>query len=103
MPITIRKTLFGPPRCTGKDGKSVSASYDQFGNVLTSTDLRGNVTTYTYDYSNFPLGRLTQVQTGSHTPTTYTYYEPSGLVHTVTYREAGVEQRRGDGDHHLYL
>jgi RHS repeat-associated protein len=64
--------------------KSASATYDGFGNVLTSTDARSTLTTYGYDNSVFPLGRLTSVQTGSKPATTFTYYEPSGLVHTVT-------------------
>jgi YD repeat-containing protein len=42
------------------------------------------VTTNTWDYNVFPLGRLLSVQEGSKTPTSFTYYEPSGLIHTVS-------------------
>jgi RHS repeat-associated protein len=44
-------------------------------------------TTYTWDYINFALGRLTSIQQGSKPATTITYYEPSGLVHTITQPE----------------
>jgi len=41
-------------------------------------------TTYTWSYTNFALGRLTSIQEGSKPSTTITYYEPSGLVNTIT-------------------
>jgi len=51
--------------------------------VLTVTNPR-SVTTYTWSYTNFALGRLTSIQEGSKPATTFTYYEPSGLVNTIT-------------------
>ncbi|MEJ5251431.1 MAG: RHS repeat-associated core domain-containing protein [Armatimonadota bacterium] len=78
-----------PTRITDRDGKVTTYTYDQYGNVLTVTNPRGIVTTYTYDYSVFPLGRLVQVQEGNKPPTTYTYYEPSGLVQSVTSPKPG--------------
>jgi YD repeat-containing protein len=37
-----------------------------------------------YDYNVFALGRLISVQEGSKPATTFTYFEPSGLVQTIT-------------------
>ena len=73
-----------PSAIEDAEGHRILSTYDHFGNVKTTTDVRGNVTTYTYDYNAFPLGRLTQVQKQGRQPVTFTYYEPSGLVHTVT-------------------
>lgn len=78
-----------PTRITDRDGKVTTYTYDQYGNVLTVTNPRGVVTHYTYDYSVFPLGRLVRVQEGNKPPTTYTYYEPSGLVQSVTSPKPG--------------
>ncbi len=59
--------------------------YDSFGNVLSVTTPRGITTTYTYDYSVNPLGRLTQVQEASRPATTFTYDDTrGGLVKTIT-------------------
>ncbi|NSW77857.1 MAG: RHS repeat protein [Chthonomonadetes bacterium] len=80
---------YRPTRIVDRDGKQTTYTYDAYGNVLTVTNPRGVTTTYTYDYSAFPLGRLVQVQEGSKPPTTYTYYEPSGLVQSVTSPKPG--------------
>jgi YD repeat-containing protein len=69
---------------TDRNGHTTTYTYDQFGNVLTTTSPRNVTTTYTWNYSNFALGRLTSIQEGSKPATTTTYYEPSGLVQTVT-------------------
>ena len=45
---------------------------------------RSLTTTYTWSYTDFAVGRLTSIQEGSKPATTITYYEPSGLVHTIT-------------------
>jgi RHS repeat-associated protein len=66
------------------DGKTWETTYDSFGNVLTTTTPRGVVTTRSYSYSAFALGRLTSVQEGTKAATSFTYFEPSGLVDTVT-------------------
>jgi RHS repeat-associated protein len=73
-----------PSRIIDAEGRDVEVTHDTFGHPVTTTDVLGNVTTYTWDYSVFPLGRLMQVQTQGRQPVTFTYYEPSGLVHTVT-------------------
>lgn len=91
---------------TDKNGKETSFTYDKFGNVLSITDPRGTVTTYSYNYpdseglnddypdsqypTDFRLGRLMKIQQGSITPTTFTYYEPSGLVHEITNPKPGT-------------
>jgi RHS repeat-associated protein len=72
-----------PTSVTNRNAKATSYTYDSFGNVLTVTTPRFT-TTYTWSYTNFPLGRLMSIQEGSKPATTFTYYEPSGLVNTVT-------------------
>jgi RHS repeat-associated protein len=73
-----------PTRVVDKNGKATVYTFDAFGNPLTVTTPRGVTTTYTYDYAAFPLGRLTSAKEGGQPATTYTYYEPSGLVQSVT-------------------
>ena len=69
----------------GANGKGTwNYTWDQWGHCLTVTTPRNVTTTYTYSYANFALGELTQMQTGAKQATTYTYYEPTGQVHTVT-------------------
>ncbi len=55
-------------------------THDQYGNTLTTTSPYGTVTTITYSYANFALGEVTQIQEGGKTPSSFTYYEPSGLL-----------------------
>lgn len=73
-----------PTRVVDKNGKATSYTYDQFGNVLTITTPRGVATVYTYDYTAFALGRLTSVKEGAKPATTFEYFEPSGLLKSVT-------------------
>ncbi len=61
--------------------KTWTCTYDRYGNLLTETTPKGMVTTKTYDYSQFPIGELTSVKQGTKTPTSFTYFEPSGLLH----------------------
>jgi RHS repeat-associated protein len=75
---------YRPTRVTDPRNRVTEYAYDAYGNVLTVTSPRGTVTTYTYDYSAFSLGRLISIQEGSKPATTITYYEPSGLVQSVT-------------------
>ena len=76
-----------PTSVTDRNSHTTSYTYDTFGNVLTATSPRGVVTTYTWSYTNFALGRLTSIQEGTKPATTITYYEPSGLVQTITQPE----------------
>ncbi len=69
---------------TDRNGQVTTFTYDSFGNVVTRTTPRGVTTTYTWSYTNFALGRLSSIQEGTKPATTFTYYEPSGLVQTVT-------------------
>jgi RHS repeat-associated protein len=72
-----------PTSVTDRNGHATSYTYDSFGNVLTMTTPR-IVTTYTWSYTNFTLGRLTSIQEGTKPATTIAYYEPAGLVQTIT-------------------
>lgn len=67
-----------------RNGRETTYEYDQFGNVTEMTTPRGVIITYTWDYSDFALGRLVSVQEGSKPATAISYYEPSGLVETIT-------------------
>ena len=78
-----------PTEVTAKDGKHVDFTYDQYGNLMTFTDARGVVTTNTYAYTNFTMGRLVESQTGSLTPTTISYNEPEGFIDTMTTPKPG--------------
>jgi RHS repeat-associated protein len=73
-----------PTTVTDRNNHSTSYTYDSFGNIITMTSPRSVTTTYSWDYTNFPMGRLTSVQEESKPATTITYYEPSGLIHTIT-------------------
>ena len=74
---------FRPTSVTDRNGHVRTYTYDSFGNVLTVATPR-YTTTYTWSYVNFPLGRLMSIHEGTKPATTFTYYEPSGLVNTVT-------------------
>jgi YD repeat-containing protein len=79
---------YRPTLIAEKDGRETTYTYDDQGNMLTSTT--GELTTtLTYDYAEFDFGRLESARVGEHTATTYTYYEPSGLVETVTSPKPG--------------
>jgi RHS repeat-associated protein len=80
---------YKPTRIVEKDGKATTYVYDERGNVTETTNPRGTKTRYWYDYSTFYFGRLIKSQIGTLTPTTYTYYEPSGLVKAVTSAKPG--------------
>ena len=81
---------YQPTLTIAKDGKETSVTYDQYGQLTSSTNARGVTTTLTYDYGDFAFGRLVSIQQGTQTPTTMTYYEPSGLLHTVTSPQPGT-------------
>lgn len=54
---------------TSPDTGSASRTYDNAGNLLTSTDARGKVTVYTYDV----LSRVTSISYGGGVPTLFEY------------------------------
>ena len=87
---------YRPTQVTDKNGHPASFTYDAYGHVTAVTDRRGVVTTNTWDYSHFALGRLTSVQSGTNqpaprTPVRVTYFEPQGLVQTVTSAAPGSQ------------
>jgi RHS repeat-associated protein len=59
-------------------------TWDKYGNLKTITSPRGTTTTNTISYTNFALGELTSVQEGTKSATTFAYFEPSGLLETIT-------------------
>src|SRR5205823_5260538 len=72
-----------PTQVTDANGHISLFSWDPFGNPVTVTRPRGITTTYTWDYTQFPLGELLQAQEGSKTPTKLAYYEPTGLIQAI--------------------
>jgi RHS repeat-associated protein len=79
---------YKPTSITDKHG-TTQYTWDSNANLLTSTTASGVTTTYNFSYSSFALGELTSVvQKGSNgqqkTATLLAYYEPSGLVHTLS-------------------
>ena len=75
---------YRPSQTSDANGNVSMATWDQYGNCLTSTSPRNTVTTYTISYANYALGELTSMHEGSKQTTSFTYYEPSGLIHTMT-------------------
>ena len=82
---------YRPDSVTDGNGNTTSYTWDPYGHALTKTSPRNTVTTYTYDYSVFPLGELKSVQEGAKSPTTYAYDDspnaygfPKGLLTKIT-------------------
>ena len=77
-----------PTRMRDPMGRESLMQYDTFGHLIKSTSPRGVVTTYTYAYDVWRMGRLMSAQVTTPTQSlpavNFTYYEPSGLVQTVT-------------------
>jgi len=69
---------------------TTSKTWDQYGNCTSMTTPRGTTTTLSYSYTNFGLGELTSSQTGTKTPIKFTYFEPSGLIQTMTRAKPGT-------------
>jgi RHS repeat-associated protein len=73
-----------PTQMTDRLSLSTYFTYDSFGNLKTVTSPKTTVTTNTWVYTNFALGELSSTQEGSKTGSSFTYYEPSGLLDTAT-------------------
>ncbi|MCC7495755.1 MAG: RHS repeat protein, partial [Fimbriimonadaceae bacterium] len=83
-----------PTAVTASDGKVTTYTYDSYGNLLTTTDPRDVVITNTWDYNDFALGRLVQVErtvdNDTLTLAEYTYDATTGLVLTASSLEPGT-------------
>lgn len=78
-------TPYAVSSITDGNGRTWGFTFDAFGHMKTATTPKGVVTTHTYDYTQFALGEVTSISTGSRTAKSFTYYEPSGLIHeTIT-------------------
>ena len=71
------------------NGKTTSYTWDSVGNLLSETPPSDAtrtpaMTVYHYNYSQFALGELQWAQEGTKQKTSYAYFEPSGLVQSVT-------------------
>ena len=81
---------YRPSSVTDANNKTTSLTWDQYGNLLSATSPRNTTTAYTYSYTNFAIGELTSVQEGTKGVTTFAYYQPSGLVQSVTSPRPGM-------------
>ena len=76
-----------PTRSVDPLGRTTTTTYDVYGHVTKVTSPRGVSQVSTYSYATWPLGRLVKTQivtpTQTYAATTYSYFEPSGLVNTV--------------------
>jgi RHS repeat-associated protein len=72
---------------TDATGHTTNLTWDSHGNTSSVTTPRLTTTNYTWNYTSttFPFGRLTQAQQGSKTPITAAYFEPSGLLKSLTF------------------
>jgi hypothetical protein len=71
---------------TNKNSQTDTLQHDGYGNTVSIVSpVAGGqvVTTYTFDYSQTPLGQLVQVQEGSKTPTKYSYYANNTVVNNI--------------------
>jgi RHS repeat-associated protein len=75
--------VYKPSAESDSNGHTVKYTYDSFGNVITKTSPYGTETTNTYAYTDFALGELVSSEEGSKVATSFSYYEPSGLVQTI--------------------
>ena len=77
-----------PTRWVDPMGRVSTAAYDAYGHVTRTTNARGVSQVATWNYSAWPMGRLTQLQTVTPTaslaPMTFTYQEPTGLMTSAT-------------------
>jgi RHS repeat-associated protein len=80
----LSDNAYQPASETNANNETTSYTYDAFGQVTSVTTPRNVTTSFTFDYSVFPLGELKQIQEGTKSPTTITYYEPSGLEKSVS-------------------
>lgn len=74
-----------PSQETDGNNRVTTYNWDRFGNLLSTTTPRGTLTTLTWDYAAFALGRPMSVQEGSK-PATTLIYHPTNLflVQSVT-------------------
>ncbi|MEI7985178.1 MAG: RHS repeat-associated core domain-containing protein [Armatimonadota bacterium] len=78
-----------PTKITDRDGRITLMAYDAFGNQTSVTTPRPVTTIFSYDYTNWPTGRLVQIQRGTDNPATISYFT-NGLVNTVTTATPGA-------------
>ncbi|MBL8086477.1 MAG: hypothetical protein JNM85_00210, partial [Chthonomonas sp.] len=64
---------YKPTSVTDATSHTWNYTWDQYGHLLTVQTPRGITTTNTYDFSVFPMGRLTETQEGTKTSSTYQY------------------------------
>jgi RHS repeat-associated protein len=91
---------YSPTTVTDANGKVWTYTYttNGFGDEATEVTPRGTTTTNTWSYANFGLGEVTESQesysaggtTTYKAPNSFTYYEPSGLTHTITKPKPGT-------------
>ncbi len=81
---------YQPATTTNGNNQTTTYTYDAYGTVTSVLSPRNVLTTYTLDYSVFPLGEVKQIQEGSKSPTTIGFYEPSGNVQSISLPQPGT-------------
>ncbi len=87
---------YQPTRMVNRNQQTTLFSYDPtYGNLLTA-DVPSNggrlTASYTYDYTDFAMGRLSSVQVGGKTPTSVTYYTNNTVVNNIPQANGLVRQ-----------
>ncbi|MBS1700417.1 MAG: HNH endonuclease [Armatimonadetes bacterium] len=80
---------YKPTKTTDRDGRITYVTYDSYGHPTSITTPRSVTTQFTYDYSNWPTGRLSQIQRATDTPKNFSYFS-NGLVDTITVAQPGT-------------
>jgi RHS repeat-associated protein len=78
-----------PTKITDRDSRITSIGYDNFGNMIAVINPRSLRVDFSYDYTNWPTGRLVQIQRASDPVTTITYFS-NGLIDTITTAKPGA-------------
>jgi len=91
LPVPLTSSTVISKGAINATAVTVKQTYDDYGNVLTSTDPNNNTTTYTYDATTHLLSSIVQpVKAGLSLYTQYTRYSPQNSIKQVVSRENNV-------------
>jgi len=100
LPVPLTSTTVTSKGTTNASAVVVQQTYDDYGNVLTSTDPNNITTTYTYDPTTHLLSSVTKpIKVGLSSFTQYTRYSPQNTIKQIVTKEnnaAGAIQAQVD-------